>query len=149
MSNGRSVQIAEHVASISRWLASWLESIQAKGRLPEDEAALLQKLLIQAKNAPDTIVALDVGRLLHYCECHGLETDKTPQADRAIQALLEIGRSGAIDRLSGDLRQWFRQNYFWATSTSSLDVRTIQGDEAEELLEKYFNPDVPSDGDPT
>lgn len=147
MSRARSEQMAEHRANISRWLASWLESVQAKYPLPEEENALLQKLLVQARNAPDTVVALDVGQLLHYCERNGLTTDKTPLADRAIQTLLEIGRPGAIDRLTGDMRQWFRQNYFWATSTSSLDVRTIQGDEAEELLERYFNPDAPPSQD--
>lgn len=121
-----------------KWLTSWIESVRAKYPLPDAHNQVLDKILAQIRDEPETVIALEVGRLVNFFERHGMVTDETPLADKAVQALIEAGRSGPIDQLTGDLRKWFRMRYLWATSTLSMDVKTILGDDAEKIMGRYF-----------
>ena len=123
---------------IPGWLTSWIERVRAKYRLPQNYGETLDRILEQIRTNPESIVALEVGRLLYFFERNRMVTDKTPQADKAIQLLIEVGRAGPIDKETGDLRQWFRRHYLWATSTVSLDIKTLHGDEADEIMKEYF-----------
>jgi hypothetical protein len=128
------------------WLTSWIKSVRAKYAMPEAHNEVLDKILAQIRDEPETVIALEVGRLVNFFERHGMVTDKTPLADKAVQALIEAGRSGPIDQLTGELRSWFRKRYLWATSTLSMDVRTILGDDAEKIMGRYFKD--PAEGKP-
>lgn len=126
---------------IPGWLTSWIESVRTKYRLPQNYDEALTRILEQIKTKPESVVALEVGRLLYFFERNRMVTEKTPLADKAIQLLIEIGRAGSIDKETGELRQWFRRHYLWATSTVSLDIKTLHGDEADEIMKEYFKGD--------
>lgn len=128
----------KQLSQYSAWLVTWIESVRVKYRLPEEHNQVLERALIQLRSAPETVVALEVGRLFYFFERNQMVTDKTPLADKAIQALIEFGRTGPIDKAPDDLRNWFRKHYLWATSTATLDIKMIQGDDAEELIGRYF-----------
>lgn len=123
------------------WLIEWIESVREKYPLPKEHNQVLDKILTQIRTQPETVIALEVGRLYYFFERNGLVTDKTPLADKAIQGLIECGRAGPIDKLSGELRDWFRKNYLWATTTISMDISTIHGKAAEEVMGQYFKQD--------
>lgn len=119
-------------------LGEWIESVLETYELPATHAATLERILDDIRLNPERIVALEVGRLMQFFERNGLITDKTPLADEAIQHLIECGRSGAIDSEQGELRHWFRKHYFWATTTTTIEVASAQGEDADELIQRYF-----------
>jgi len=123
---------------ICQQLGEWIESVLDTYELPAAHAATLARILDEIRLYPERIVALEVGRLMQFFERNGLVTDKTSLADQAIQHLIECGRTGAIDSEKGALRQWFRKHYFWATTTTTIEVAATQGEDADELIQRYF-----------
>lgn len=123
---------------ICRQLGEWIESVLDAYELPAEHGATLERILNEIRLNPERIVALEVDRLMHFFERNGLITDKTPLADEAIQHLIECGRTGNIDSEQGELRQWFRKHYFWATTTTTIEVAAAQGEDADELIQRYF-----------
>ena len=140
-SNKPEAQSPGRAQTHAEWLIEWIDSVRAKYPLPKEHDKVLEKILTQIRTQPETVVALEVGRLFHFFERNGLVTEKTPLADKAIQGLIESGRTGPIDKLTGDLRDWFRKKYLWATTTISMEISTIQGEAADEVMGRYFKQD--------
>lgn len=120
-------------------LQNWIASLRKRFKLSPSWTAAIDRLERRLAERPQSVTALDVGRLFQPLEKHRAVTEHTPGADRALQYLIESGRLGAIDKASDELYAWFRKHYLWATGSLSINVSELNTHTSDEAIRRYFN----------
>ncbi|MDP3287206.1 MAG: hypothetical protein Q8M64_02765 [Methyloversatilis sp.] len=120
-------------------LQNWIASLRKRFKLSPSWMAAIDKLERRLAERPQSVTALDVGRLFQPLEKHRAVTEHTPRADRALQYLIESGRLGEIENASDELYAWFRKHYLWATGSLSINVSELNTHTSDEAIRQYFN----------